>query len=119
VFNFFALLTFTVLVASALCFRRRPSIHKRLMLFANIQLMGAPVAHLLGHIGLISPPAVILCILVFCLVAVAGDYAVEKRLHPLTLGLAGATVVMLPIEGALIGPSPAWHRLVGQLAGGL
>lgn len=119
VFNFFALLKFTVLVVSALCFRRRPGIHKRLMLFGNIQLMSAPVAHLLGHIDVISPPAVILCSLVFCLAAIAGDYAIEKRLHPLTLGLAGGTMAMLPIEGALIGPSSAWHRLVGQLAGGL
>ncbi len=61
----------------------------------------------------------ILCVLAFCLAAVAGDYFVEKRLHPLTLGLAVATVAVLPIAGALIGPSSAWHRFVGRLAGGI
>ena len=50
VFNFGTLLAFCVLAVAAICYRRRPAVHKRLMLFANISLMAAPIAHLLGHI---------------------------------------------------------------------
>ena len=92
-------------------------IHKRLMLFANIQLMGAPLAHLLGHADLLTGPAAMLSVLAVCLVTVAGDYAVERRLHPLTVALAIASVAWLPIAGTVIGPSLAWHRLVDRLAG--
>jgi hypothetical protein len=38
------LLIFSVLVIAALAYRHRPEIHKRLMLFANIELMPAPLA---------------------------------------------------------------------------
>ena len=117
VFNFGALLAFTVLVGCALWFRKRPKIHKRLMLFANIQLMGAPLAHLLGHVDLLTGPAVMLSIFAVCLVAVAGDYVVEQRFHPLTVALAITSVAWLPIAGTGIGPSLAWHRLVDRLAG--
>jgi hypothetical protein len=116
VFNFLDLLAFTVLAACALFFRRRPTIHKRLMLFANIQLMGAPLAHLLGHAGLLTGPAVVLSLVGVCLAAVAGDYVVEKRLHPLTLTLAIVSVAWLPIAGTVIGPSSAWHHFVDRLA---
>jgi hypothetical protein len=43
VFNFGDLLMFSILAIGAICYRRRPEIHKRMMLFANIALMGAPI----------------------------------------------------------------------------
>ena len=48
VFPFGDLLLFTVLVTAAIAYRRQPELHKRLMLFANIALMGAPLAQTLG-----------------------------------------------------------------------
>jgi hypothetical protein len=116
VFNLGDLLTFTLLVAGALWFRRRPVAHKRLMLFANIHLMGAPITHLLGHNGLLTPASVIGVFMLFVLAAIAGDYLVDKRAHPLTAGLAILSVALLPIEGALVGPSSAWHHFVVWLA---
>jgi hypothetical protein len=50
VFNLAALLPFIILAVAAIGYRRRPDVHKRLMLFANITLMTAPIAHLFGHI---------------------------------------------------------------------
>jgi uncharacterized membrane protein YozB (DUF420 family) len=38
VFNLAALLTFIILAVAAIAYRRRPGVHKRLMLFANIAL---------------------------------------------------------------------------------
>lgn len=49
IFPFGDLLTFTVLAIAAIAYRQQPEIQKRLMLFANIALMGAPLAHLIGH----------------------------------------------------------------------
>jgi hypothetical protein len=49
VFQLCNLLIFSALAIAALAYRRRPEIHKRLMLFANIELMPAPLAHLIGH----------------------------------------------------------------------
>lgn len=116
VFNFGDLFTFTLLVIGGLWFRRRPTVHKRLMLFANIHLMGAPITHLLGHNGLLTPASVIGVFVLFVLAAVAGDYLIDKRVHPLTTGLAILSIVLLPIEGALVGPGSTWHHFVAWLA---
>ena len=80
IFNFGYLLTFTILAAGAICFRRRPAIHKRLMLFANIELMGAPIAHLMGHINILTPVALMIPFSFFLVAAVARDYLAEKRI---------------------------------------
>ena len=54
IFNFVALIEFLVLAGGALGYRRRKEIHRRLMLFANISLMGAPITHFLGYFELLS-----------------------------------------------------------------
>jgi hypothetical protein len=75
VFNFAALLTFVILAVAAIGYRRRPAVHKRLMLFANISLMVAPIAHLCGHIpSLWLSPA-----------AFAAAFAIQDRLCLLLL----------------------------------
>jgi hypothetical protein len=42
IFNFFAVIEFPLLAGAALAYRHRKEIHKSLMLFANISLMGPP-----------------------------------------------------------------------------
>jgi hypothetical protein len=42
---------FGVLVAAGLWYRRRPDIHKRLMLIALTPLAGEPIIHLVGHLA--------------------------------------------------------------------
>jgi hypothetical protein len=119
VFNFAGLLIFAVLATAAICYRRRPEIHKRLMLFANVEMMQAPSGHLLGHFPplVLTPGTSLLSFSIFLLAAVARDYLVAKRIHPLTAALAIVLFLSLPIEGAVIGPSAAWHRLAAWLAG--
>ena len=51
------LVVFSVLAVAALIYRQKPEIHKRLMLFANIELMPAPLAHLIGHNPCLATPA--------------------------------------------------------------
>ena len=115
VFNFAYWLTFSILAACAIGFRRRPAIHKRLMLFANIQLMGAPIAHFMGHLNILTPLAIVMPFSFFLLCAVARDYFAEKRIHPLTMTLSIVMFVQQPIYGTLIGPSMAWHQIVARL----
>jgi hypothetical protein len=75
IFNFSSPLIFAILAIAAICYRRRSEIHKRLMLFANIALMGPSVTHLIGHIspGEITPPEVLIAFTLFLLAGVARD----------------------------------------------
>jgi len=120
VFPLFNTMVFSALVVAALAYRRKPEIHKRLMLFANIELMPAPMTHFIGHNSwLVSlPPAVItIPILMFVIAAIGRDWLVAGRIHPLTWGLAILRIVSGFLEAGLIGPSLAWHQFVGWLAG--
>ncbi len=120
VFPMFNTLIFTVLAILALAYRRRPETHKRLMLFANIELMPAPLAHLIGHSPVLAPlPGVIVMIpiSIFVFTAVGRDLLVARRVHPLTWGLAILRMVSGFLEAGPIGSSVGWHDLVGWLAG--
>jgi hypothetical protein len=119
IFNFVTLIEFLVLAGIALVCSRRTETHKRLMLFANISLMGAPIAHFFGYFGLLSPSVGPFLVLggmaLFFLSAVAGDYFRARRVHPLTAALAILLFLSLPIQ-AVIGDSAAWHHLATWLA---
>ena len=118
VFNFASLLTFCVLAVAAISYRRRPEVHKRLMLFANVALMGAPITHLMGHfpqLGL-SPATILVPYALLLLAVVARDYVVEKRVRLLTAVLAIGMFIFLPVQGLLIGPSVVWHRFAVWLS---
>jgi hypothetical protein len=110
---------FAVLVIAALAYRRRPEIHKRLMLFANIILMPAPLAHFIGHTPWLAslPPVIILVpISMFLIAAVARDYFLKRRIHPLTLALAIFLFLSGPLRAGSIGPSAGWHQFANWLA---
>ena len=113
------LLMFAVLLTAALCYRRRPEMHKRLMLFANIALIPAPLAHWIGHVpwlaalpgGIIGVP-----IAIFLAAAVVREFRTLKRIHRLTWAIAGSMLLSGPLRAMVIGPSPAWHAFVSWLA---
>ena len=112
VFNYAALLTFVILAIAAIGYRRRPEVHKRLMLFANTALMAAPITHLMGHIpqlGL-SPTTLLIPYALFLLAVFAGDYLIEKRIRFLTAAIAIGMFVVMSLQAVVIGPSAAWHR---------
>jgi hypothetical protein len=119
VFPFFNIAIFSVLVIAALAYRRKPEIHKRLMLFANIELMPAPLAHFIGHNPTLArlPGAIVMVpISMFVIAALGRDWLVAQRIHPLTLGLAILRMLSGPLEVGPIGSSAAWHQFVGWLA---
>jgi hypothetical protein len=119
VFPLANLLIFTTLAIAALVYRGKPEIHKRLMLFANIELMPAPLAHLIGHTPwLASLPAAIIMVPItaFVAAAVGRDLLVARRIYPLTWVLAILRMVSGPLEAGPIGTSAAWHHFVYWLA---
>jgi hypothetical protein len=119
VFPFGDLFGFAVLVALAVAYRRHPEIHKRLMLFGNIALMGAPLAHFIGHVPRLAamPAAIILVpISLFLVAAIARELWLTRKVHPLTWGLALGVFLFGPLRAGLIGPSAAWHRMAEWLA---
>lgn len=115
-FNLSALLAFTILAVAAIGYRRRPEVHKRLMLFANITLMQASIAHLFGQIPgtLLSPPALLAGIVIlnilFLLAPIVGDYLTEKRIRFLTATTAIGLFAFQVVVAVVIAPSTAWHR---------
>lgn len=118
-FGFFNMVIFGALAIGAILFRRRPEVHKRLMLFANIELMPAPLAHLIGHHPWLAslPPAIVMVpISIFVIAAVARDWFVERRIHPLTWALAILRMVSGGLEAGPIGMSAAWHHFANWIA---
>jgi hypothetical protein len=115
IFNFVAVVEFLLLAGAALAFRRRKQIHARLMLFANIMLTEVPIAHLLGHFGLLSPFTVLAGTAVFLLSAIAWDYLSARPAHRLTVIVAISLFLLLPIQG-IVGSTAAWHHFAAWLA---
>ena len=112
------LLTFTLLVAGAVFWRRRPQIHKRLMLLATAgSLMAAPLAHLLGYFPATrAVPAVILLPLGLLYFSSAiRDRLLDGRIHPVSLWGGVLLFGFAFLRGGLIGPSEPWHRLASWL----
>jgi hypothetical protein len=119
VFPLCNLVIFSALAIAALACRRRPEIHKRLMLFANIELMPAPLAHLIGHTPWLAslPPAIVMLpISMFVLAAIARDWMLSRRIHRLTWGLAILRMVSGPLEAGPLGSSAAWHHFIDSVA---
>jgi len=118
-FGLFNLIIFSVLAIGAILYRRRPEIHKRLMLFANIELMPAPLAHLIGHHPWLAslPPAIVMVpISVFVIAAVARDWFVNRWIHPLTWTLAILRMISGGLEAGPIGTSAAWHHFAARIS---
>lgn len=119
VFPFVDLFVFAMLITMAVAYRRRPEIHRRLMLFGNIALMGAPLAHFIGHVPRLAamPAAIILVpISLFLIAAIAREFRTAGKVHPLTVGLALGMFLFGPLRASLIGPSATWHRVAAWLA---
>jgi FtsH-binding integral membrane protein len=114
IFNFVAVIEFALLALAGLAFRRRKEVHKRLMLFANIPLMLAPITHFFGHLKVLSPLAILGSLVGLLVIAIAGDYFYGGRVPRLTWGLGIFVFVVQPVT-AVFGKTPAWHHFAAWL----
>jgi hypothetical protein len=110
-------LTFGVLVALGLWYRRRPEIHKRLMLFALFPLVGEPVIHLIGYLaghwpalqgaaGMIAAPASLLLLSVSAI----HDKLSQGRIHPVSLWTPVLLLVWQNALPLIVFPSVVWRE---------
>ena len=109
------MLVFAILIASALYYRKRLDIHKRLMLVAATNLMAPAIARIpVGFIAAGGPLAFFgltdLCLLVF----VVFDTIRHRRLHPAFLWGGLLVVVMQPLR-ILLAPTHAWISFAAAL----
>ena len=108
------LLLFGLLVAVAFCYRHRPAIHKRLMLFAMLgALTTTPLVHVIGHWpALLARRGLILLVgtIVFLSASAVHDRISEGRIHPVSLWTPVIVFVWMLVVNAAIVPSAAWSE---------
>jgi uncharacterized membrane protein YozB (DUF420 family) len=112
------LLTFSVLVTAAFVWRRRPEVHKRLILLATIgSMMAAPVAHLLSYFPVLRglPPVILLPLGLLYFSSAIYDRVAHGRIHPVSLWGGLSLFLLALVRGAIVGPSAAWHQFASWL----
>jgi hypothetical protein len=89
------MLAFAILIGTALYFRRRPDVHKRLMLLAAINLLVPAIARIpLGFIQTYGPLAFFGLTDLLLFACIAFDTLKHRRLHPVFLW-GGLFIVLL------------------------
>ena len=96
VFQLGDLVSFGILVGAAVWYRRRPDVHKRLMLLAIMEaLMPAALAHIIGHSHLreIKAPIILIPLVMLLFASAVHDRLTQGRIHPVSLWVALALFV--------------------------
>jgi len=108
------MIVFPIFFAAAIAYRRKPEIHKRLMLVATVMLLVAAVGRM-TFLG--SPPPLLLRLAVWLApiyLAMAYDFFTRRLIHPVYLiGIAVLSVVAL--RGRIV-DTEAWLAIAGWLA---
>ncbi len=111
------MVVFALLVGSALLFRRRSDIHKRLMLLSFVGLLTAAIARLpvdaWRQAGIVAYFSTTILLVLVC---VAYDTVQHRRLHPAFAWGAGLIVVSWPLRLALTTTAP-WMAFATWLTG--
>lgn len=119
VFQLGDLLSFSVLVGLGVWYRRRPDVHKRLMLLATVgTLMPAPLSHVIGHWNVlreIPGPTILVPLVPLYFSSAVHDRLSRGRIHPVSLWVGVALLVWSNLRAAVIGPSEAWHDFAAWL----
>jgi len=106
---------FAILIATALYFRRRIEIHKRLMLLATLTLLSAAVARIPLHFIATGGPLVFFGLTdLLILACVAFDTVRNRRLHRAFLWAAPLVIASQPLR-LMIGGTDTWMRLAAWL----
>ncbi len=101
------MLVFAILIGAGFYFRRRPDVHKRLMLLATISILSAALARLPFAFLQAGPIAFFGLTDTFVLACVVYDLVTLKRIHRATALAALLIVVSQPLR-LIIGGTQAW-----------
>ena len=105
---------FAILIGAGFYFRRRPDVHKRLMMLATISILAAAVARLPLAIMQAGPPAFFGLTDVFIVACVFYDLFTLKRIHRAT-ALAGFFIVASQPLRLMLSGTQAWLTFAAWL----
>lgn len=110
------LVAFGGLFVAAVLYRKRPAIHKRLMLIATISLMEAPIARLARNFGGLKSLAFLFLVSLFPLfIAMGYDRWTRDRIHPAYW--IGLGVLVLKLSRFFWAQTETWHAVASWLTG--
>jgi hypothetical protein len=112
-----SILPFAAFVTAGVAWRRRASLHKRLMLLAMISVLGPPTARMIAWLGgreyaLLIQMSVIA---VFVTVCLAYDWRKSRVVHPV-FAIGGVTLVVLWPLRYVIARSAPWQPIGNWIA---
>jgi hypothetical protein len=107
---------FGTLAAAGIWFRRRPDLHRRLMLFATLGGLMWPA---ITRIWFIAPhlPAMFALFAALVLTPTIRDFWMRSRMRWISLALSVSLMARFPLTTA-IGNSDAWRQFAAWLVGG-
>lgn len=108
------MLVFAILVGAGFYFRRRPDVHKRLMLLATISILAAAIARLPFAIMQAGPPAFFGLTDVFVVACIAYDMITLRRVHRATALAALLIIASQPLR-LMLGGTHVWLAFAGWL----
>jgi len=120
--GFVSALNFGILVATGWWYRRRPEIHKRLMLVALLSLTPVPLMHLAGYVigrwpDLFGPASVAPFAANLLLFAGAvHDKITRGRIHPISVWVPLTLIAVMQFSSAVALSAP-WRQFSTWLAG--
>jgi hypothetical protein len=113
------ILTFGILVGFAVWYRRRPDIHKRLMLFATVgALLPAALTHIIGHSSVLRAvqfPIIVIPLFLLLFASAIRDRIYLGRIHHVSLWVAIVMFLWSNVRAVVIGPSETWHKFANWL----
>jgi hypothetical protein len=101
------MLVFSILVGAGFYYRRRPDVHKRLMLLATISILAAAIARLPFAIMKAGPPAFFGLTDLFVVACILYDLITLRRVHRATALAALLIIASQPLR-LMIGGTHAW-----------
>jgi hypothetical protein len=114
VFPIGAVVMFAGFIGAALWKRRKPEIHRRLMVLGTVSILTPAIARLpfAGH----NPVFALLLSLLFVVAAMIHDWKTRRRVHPLYIW--GGLIILLSGPGrSAIGQTAAWQAFAQMLVG--
>src|SRR5689334_7180831 len=112
---FFSIAVFAILVGAALLYRKRPDIHKRLMLVATLSILSAAVARIplsfIANGGALAFYGLTDLLLLPC---IAYDAIIHRKLHPAYL-CGGLLLLAYQPLSVYVGKTAGWLAFAGWL----